>query len=84
VGPSKEQRMRVRILRSRGWIDSIDPTKVTGTKLAEAIKKALEGGRPNDASDGPELNGLHQAVAHLLALLPPGTSEPRLASSTPI
>lgn len=84
VGPSKEQRMRVRILRSRGWIDSIDPTKVTGTKLAEAIKKALERGRPNDASDGPELNGLHQAVAHLLALLPPGTSEPRLASSTPI
>jgi predicted glycosyltransferase len=84
VGPSREQRMRVKILHSRGWIDSIDPTKISGAKLAEAIKRALDRGRSKDASDGPELNGLHEAVTHLLALLPPGTSEPRLASSTPL
>jgi predicted glycosyltransferase len=83
VGPSREQRMRVKILHSRGWIDSIDPTRISGPKLAEAIKRTLDRGRSKDASGGPELNGLHEAVAHLLALLPPGTSEPRLASSTP-
>jgi predicted glycosyltransferase len=83
VGPSREQRMRVKILRSRGWIDSIDPTKISDAKLAEAIRRALDRGRSKDVSEGPELNGLHEAVAHLLALLPPGTSEARLASSTP-
>ena len=84
VGPSREQRMRVKILRSRGWVDGIDPTKLSDVKLAEAITRALDRGRPKDPSAGPDLNGLREAVAHLLALGPPGTTEPRLASSTPL
>ena len=81
MGPSQEQRIRVRLLRSKGWVDSIDPTKVSDRRLAEAVRKALGQTRPVDTGDGPELGGLQEAVSQLLSLLPPGAPEARLASS---
>jgi predicted glycosyltransferase len=83
AGPSSEQKMRVRILKSKGWVDSIEPSKVSGPRLSTAIQSALARSKSTAASDGSLLNGLQEAVGQLLALLPPGSPDPRLASSAP-
>ena len=38
-GPSSEQKIRVDLFRSRGWVDKVDPAKVSGRELAEAIRR---------------------------------------------
>jgi predicted glycosyltransferase len=82
AGPSSEQKIRVRLLKSRGWVDALDPGRVSASALARAITRAVQ--RPRRSTgDGPGLDGLRAAVDQLLALLPPGAPNPRLASGTP-
>ena len=82
-GPSSEQKIRVDLFRSQGWVDKVDPAKVSGTELAEAIRRALDRGKEKNASTQPDLDGLTRAVDHLRALLPPSTPDPKLTSSAP-
>jgi len=84
MGPSSEQKTRVRLFRSKGWVDYVDPTKVSGKRLAEAIRRALDRGKDRGASTGPDLEGLPRAVNHLRSLLPPSTPDPKLTSSAPL
>jgi predicted glycosyltransferase len=82
VGPSSEQRIRTRLLRSRGWVDAIDPVNLSPKSVAAAIVRAL--GRSSEAphAPGPDLNGLSVAVGHLLSLLEPSTPDETLPSGT--
>ena len=82
-GPSNEQKIRMRLFRSKGWVDTVDPSKLSGRKLAEAIRRALDRGKDKDSSTGPDLEGLPRAVDHLRSLLPPSTPDPKLTSSAP-
>jgi predicted glycosyltransferase len=84
MGPSSEQKIRVRLFRSKGWVDDVDPSKVSGKTLAEAIQRALDRGKDKSSSSGPDLEGLPRAVDHLRSLLPPGTPDPKLTSSAPL
>ena len=84
MGPSSEQKIRVRLFRSKGWVDNVDPSKVSGKTLAEAIQRTLGRGKGKRTSSGPDLEGLPRAVDHLRSLLPPGTPDPKLTSSAPL
>lgn len=84
AGPSKEQRMRVGLFHSRGWLDYIDPSEVTGAALAEAAQAALARDKETATGSGPELDGLTRAVEHLHSLLPPPAHDPTLTPSAPL
>ena len=81
MGPSSEQKIRVGLFQSQGWVDKVDPSKISGRELADAICRALDRGKDKDARTGPDLDGLPRAVNHLRSLLPPSTPDPNLTSS---
>jgi predicted glycosyltransferase len=81
IGPSQEQRIRTELLRSRGWVESVDPTAPTPEEVAGAIARALRRSAPDLDAGGPDLHGLTVAVRHLLSLLPPSASDPSLTST---
>ena len=83
MGPSNEQKIRVRLFRSKGWVDAVDPSKVSGRRLAEAILRALDRGKHENSSTGPDLEGLPKAVNLLRSLLPPSSPDPKLTSNAP-
>jgi predicted glycosyltransferase len=84
VGPSSEQKIRVRLFRSKGWVDSVEPSQVSGKRLAEAIRRAVDRGRETGVGPRPDLDGLPKVVHHLRSLLPPGAPDPELTSSAPL
>jgi predicted glycosyltransferase len=81
VGPSAEQGIRTRLMKSRGWVDGIEPRELSSATLAESILAALQRSKSESNQEPPDLNGLATAVEQLASLLPPAARGPSLAST---
>lgn len=80
-GPSAEQGMRAARFAARGWTAAVEPDRVSGESVAEAVLERLT---PTAEPDEFPANGLEIVVDQLVALLDGGrTSPPVPAQATP-
>jgi predicted glycosyltransferase len=69
AGPSAEQGMRARLFAARGLVEAIEPAALAPATLADAIERALGGPAPLRTRPVPDLGGVANATAVLLAEL---------------
>lgn len=67
LGPSAEQKIRARVLASRGLVTAIEPEDATPETVATAIRELLDGPPVSNLSLGA--NGLNNVVRHMSRLL---------------
>jgi predicted glycosyltransferase len=81
VKPRREQWLRARCLAERGIAQYLEPDRLVPKALAEAVRRALERGRPE--KDLPATDGLEQVARRIDRILP-GASDHQTDPAWPL